>query len=244
MSDAPQDEGPEVVVAIAAIDTLAVEYSRRAQVSPCVHCGRLLNLFSNALTNYQAGLSLVYIASRAQLPARNEENARVIDKMMYLLRRPWAGGDYPNYQSFYAARLKHHLFLDVWAAFEDQLRHVDRFLNSRSATPGKPLEPFSSVLSRLQKGAMDKVVERAERKRYSSLIDFMNDVRNTIHSNARYHGPNKKFELQGAWLQLSDGEQTNFLSHTSLLQIIPALVDAYVYLHPNHGSGAPVSSAG
>jgi hypothetical protein len=81
---------------------------------------------------------------------------------------------------------------------------------------------------------MCKTVEGSERKRHSGFVDFMNDARNTIHSNTRYHGPSKKIEVRGQLLHLRDGELTDFLSHSKLMQIVPAFFDAFLYLHPEH----------
>jgi hypothetical protein len=198
---------------------------------------------NNILTYYETSLRLLYLS--ALLPAEASEHDHIISGLIALFRAPAASNREPSYLQYHDAKLKAHVFHEVWAIFENACRvfysvavSVERreadeaSERARFVRPPKrvhlPIPTIWGALAELAKQTTD--APNQTRKQHSKLVTFYSRARNTMHANTFFEGELLDLELPSGSIQLRPGEPSNFITPSILLELICGLCDAFLYL--------------
>jgi hypothetical protein len=190
---------------------------------------------SNAMMNYAVSMGLIHTASHAQ-------GQRTGDIVVDIVVRDLFG---KPLLSFYMAKLRAHLFLEVWFGFEDALRILydavvppevrEKDLAAERDKYKKPPKRVRLSIPFLW-GRVSKLAEKPSRRsgrrrgRHREVVEFCAASRNTIHSNRIYDGSPRALKIGKRTIRLIPGAPTDFESIAVLPKLIDELAAAASYL--------------
>ena len=171
-----------------------------------------------------------------ELTARElREHVDAHDDVLALTQRAFGNTGRTNVLTFYRARRRAHLFLDVWNAFEDPLRIIDAAVvpaTERAKDDGEHagIPTVWKRVSRVAKASAQATPD--QRGAYFDTVKFWSSARNTIHSNTVYSGTSTNTLVlpSGFRPELVPGKPTSFMEPSHMPLLIQPLIDAWEYL--------------
>ena len=252
-----EDHVPEVVALLREIKQLRQALGFSAADVRTYYFGfvaEALSVYAMALTTLHAAHQLVL---RDFMVLENGKPKRIEDAILpgYLpgfynsLRQ-----DGHTVGQAYLAKLRAHLFQDVWAGFEDSTRrfykaavsaerqHEDAGHGVGEAPKKHVHVDFPKVWKSLSDMTKRQGTTKADRRGHIEAIDFLGSTRNTLHANTFYEGPGKSLVVGQETLQLVPDKPTDFLRLHTVLSLVRELTEAFEFICRNVAHEAEIRS--